>query len=142
MLTDISSGYFQTMGMTLVAGRAIADGDGPGAARVAVINETMARRYWPGESPLGKRVALDLETMRCYPDRPPTIDVPAGMREIVGIVRDIRHSSLDAAPVRRRASGCHDHRRRDRRDARRRDGRLLRAGAARHSGRSAVGASD
>jgi putative ABC transport system permease protein len=64
-----------------------------------VINETMAPRYWPGENPLGKRIALDLETMKFYPDRPPTFDIAGGMREIVGVVRDVRHNSLRTSAV-------------------------------------------
>jgi putative ABC transport system permease protein len=59
----------------------------------------MAKQYWPGENPIGRRVALDFETMKFYPDRAPTIDIPSGMREVVGIVRDIRHGSLRSAPV-------------------------------------------
>jgi putative ABC transport system permease protein len=94
----ISDSYFEVMGMRMVAGRPFGSGDRTGAARVAVINETMARTFWPGESPLGRKVALDLETLQFFPDRPPIRNVPTGMREIVGIVGDIRHNSLQQAP--------------------------------------------
>jgi putative ABC transport system permease protein len=94
---SVSSGYFSALGIAVVSGRAFSERDGALAPRVAIINETMARRYWPGENAVGKRLALDLEAMKFFPDRPPTIDIPSGMREIVGIVRDIRHESLNAA---------------------------------------------
>ena len=96
---SVSAGYFDAMGIGLAAGRAFTDHDSLTAPRVAIINEAMANRYWPGENPIGKRIALDLETMKFYRDRPPTVDIPAGMREIVGIVKDIRHASLEASAV-------------------------------------------
>jgi putative ABC transport system permease protein len=96
---SISDTYFDVMGIAMASGRAFTPRDGAGAQRVAIVNEAMARRYWPGENPIGKRVALDLEAMRFFPDRPPTLDIPAAMREIVGIVKDIRHSSLESSPV-------------------------------------------
>ena len=52
-------GYFQTIGMRLVRGRDFEEGDNEAAPFVAVINQTMARRYWPGEDALGKRFRLD-----------------------------------------------------------------------------------
>jgi putative ABC transport system permease protein len=96
---SVSAGYFEAMGIALAAGRSFTERDTLTAPRVAVVNEAMARRYWPGENPIGKRLALDLETMKFYPDRPPTSDIPAGMREIVGIVKDVRHASLEASAV-------------------------------------------
>jgi putative ABC transport system permease protein len=96
---SVSAGYFDVMGIGLAAGRAFTDLDSLTAPRVAIINQAMAHRYWPGENPLGKRIALDLETMKFFRDRPPTFDIPAGMREIVGIVKDIRHASLEASAV-------------------------------------------
>jgi macrolide transport system ATP-binding/permease protein len=70
----VASDYFGTMGMALVSGREFTDHDNEGAQRVALINETMARQYWPGENPLGKKISL------------------AGSRkgplEVVGIVKD------------------------------------------------------
>ena len=96
---SISDTYFNVMGIAMASGRAFSPQDNAGAQRVAIVNEAMARRYWPGENPIGKRVALDLEAMRFFPDRPPTFDIPAAMREIVGIVKDIRHGSLESSPV-------------------------------------------
>jgi putative ABC transport system permease protein len=94
---SVSAGYFNALGIGVASGRPLTERDIASAPRVAVINETMARRYWPGEDPIGKRLALDLEAMRFYPDRPPTFDIQGGMREIVGVVRDVRHDSLTSA---------------------------------------------
>jgi predicted permease len=52
-------GYFETLGIPLLQGRGFHTADGPKAARVAIINETAARRFWPGEDPLGRRLRLD-----------------------------------------------------------------------------------
>jgi putative ABC transport system permease protein len=87
------------MQIPIAAGRPFSDRDTDAAPRVAIINEAMARRYWPGENPVGRRVALDFETMRFHPDRPPDIDIASGMREIVGVVRDLRHESLQSQPA-------------------------------------------
>ena len=76
---SVTVDYFTTMNMQLVSGRAFAVSDRPGAPLVVIVNETMARRYWPGVSPLGKRLNL-----------------PGGaLREVVGVVRDVRHWGLD-----------------------------------------------
>ncbi|HXN64580.1 MAG TPA: ABC transporter permease [Candidatus Acidoferrales bacterium] len=52
----VSPGFFEMMGMSLERGRWLADSDGPKALPVAVINQAMADRYWPGVEPLGQRV--------------------------------------------------------------------------------------
>jgi putative ABC transport system permease protein len=54
-LQGVSDGYFRVMGVPLRQGRLFSAQDHSGSAPVAVINEAMARRYWPSESPLGKR---------------------------------------------------------------------------------------
>jgi putative ABC transport system permease protein len=54
-LQGVSDGYFRVMGIPLRQGRLFSAQDHSGSAPVAVINEAMARRYWPSESPLGKR---------------------------------------------------------------------------------------
>ena len=53
----VSLGYLQTMGMRLVAGRAFTADDRRGAPMVAIINEEAARRFWPGQNPLGRTLA-------------------------------------------------------------------------------------
>ncbi len=78
--------YFATMGVPLRAGRIFDDHDDANAATVVVINETMARMYWPGEPAVGKRIKL-----ANFTDQQPWIAV-------IGVVGDIRHFGLDAAP--------------------------------------------
>ena len=80
----VMPGYFETMGMRLVRGRFIADADDEGAPIVAVVNETMARRYWPTEDPIGKRFRLGTA------ERP--------WITIVGIVGRVRHNAVTEAP--------------------------------------------
>lgn len=55
---QISSDYFRAMGIALVAGRTFDDHDGPQSQQVAIINQTMARQFWPGQDPIGKRFKL------------------------------------------------------------------------------------
>src|SRR5262245_60270475 len=76
---SVSPGFFRTAGIPLLRGRAFTEGDDADAAPVAIINETMWRRFWPGEDALGKRIILGRST-----------------REIVGIVGDVKHRRLDA----------------------------------------------
>ncbi len=76
----VTPDYFRTMGVQLSAGRGFTPDDRANAPLVVIVNETMARRYWPDASPVGKRVLL------------------AGSndwREVVGVVRDVRHWGLD-----------------------------------------------
>src|SRR5262249_53980702 len=77
----VSTEFFQTMGVPLIRGRLFTERDTDSATNVAIINETAARRYWPNEDPIGKRISLGEAT---------------DWREIVGIVGDIRHEGLDA----------------------------------------------
>ena len=55
-VTTVSPEYFKTIGVAIVEGRAFTDDDRPDTPRVAIVNETLARRYWPGESAIGKIV--------------------------------------------------------------------------------------
>ena len=72
--------YFSTMGIPLISGREFREKDVQGAPRVAIINETMARRYWGDNSPIGRRMGFG---------RRQATDI-----EIVGVVRDIRSQQL------------------------------------------------
>jgi predicted permease len=54
----VSPSYFDALGITLRAGRVLSDTDRAGTARVALINETLARREFPGESPIGRRILV------------------------------------------------------------------------------------
>ncbi len=82
----VTDNYFDTMGIPLRAGRQFDEHDDSHAGDVLLINQTMARRFWPGESPVGKRIKLGPS-----PERLPWIT-------IVGVVGDIRHFGLDADP--------------------------------------------
>ena len=52
-------GYFRTMGISLLRGRDITESDNVNAPGVVIVNDRMARSYWPGEDPIGKRITLD-----------------------------------------------------------------------------------
>ncbi|HEU4995455.1 MAG TPA: ABC transporter permease [Gemmatimonadaceae bacterium] len=73
-------GYFETMGMKLIRGRFFTDADHEKAPLVAVINETMAKRYWPSEDAIGKRFHIGSRNQ-------PWIT-------IVGIVGQVRHNAI------------------------------------------------
>ncbi len=79
---QVSSAYLQTMGIALRQGRYFTGQDSEEAMPVAIINETMARQYWPNQDPLGKRFSFG------KPDRWLTI---------VGVVGDVRQMGVDAA---------------------------------------------
>jgi putative ABC transport system permease protein len=83
----ISADYFKTLGIPLLAGRALTPSDRAGSPPVAVVNETGARRFWPGESPIGKRVWFGTTTG-------PFSD-PAHAVEIVGVVGDVKYQDVD-----------------------------------------------
>ena len=77
--------YFQTMGIPIRRGRGFDPNDGPTAPPVAVINETMARRMFPNEDPIGQHV-------RTGPS-------PSGAwTTIVGVIGDVRHGGLEEVP--------------------------------------------
>jgi putative ABC transport system permease protein len=74
--------YFRTMGIPLVAGRTFAAYDSADAPRVVVVNETLAKRYWPGENPVGRRILIDGGSE----------PVP---HEVVGVLGDVKSFGLD-----------------------------------------------
>jgi predicted permease len=76
-------GYFSAMGIPLLAGRTFTDHDNAASARVVLINETLARTFWPNENPIGQRI-----TMKDW--GPPLTG------EIVGVVGDVKGNGLDA----------------------------------------------
>src|SRR5262245_4960176 len=85
----VSVGYFQTMGMRLMRGRLFTGADQEGAPQVAVVNETFARKGWPGEDPVGKRFRY----LNTTPDKATTPYLT-----IVGVVADAKNRALaDAA---------------------------------------------
>ena len=82
----VTPGYFRTIRMHAVAGRLFTASDGTQAPPVVVVNEALVQRYFPKESPVGRRIRVD------WGDDPP-------FREIVGVVDDIRHEELGVPPV-------------------------------------------
>jgi putative ABC transport system permease protein len=92
---SVTPGYFSSMALVLRRGRVLNASDGAAAPRVAVINEAMRKRFWPNENPVGKRVALSIESLRFdRPDAPPRLDFEGAAREIVGVVADVRASAI------------------------------------------------
>src|SRR5262249_51480337 len=78
----VSSNYFRTMGIPLLRGRDFTERDITEAdARAVIINETMARRFWPNENPLGRRIRVN------RPEYP--------MDEIIGVVGDVQNSDFE-----------------------------------------------
>jgi putative ABC transport system permease protein len=84
----VSPDYFRAMGIELMQGRGFTDRDTSNAPLVAVIDETMARTLWPDEDPIGKRLAFEFE-------RHDLRDPGPIYREVVGVVRHVRHYRLD-----------------------------------------------
>ena len=83
---QIGPDYFRTLGIALIQGRGFDDRDTLRTQPVAIVNETMARRYWPNESPILKRFSIDDET-------PTGARVPA--LTIVGVAADVAQSGLE-----------------------------------------------
>jgi putative ABC transport system permease protein len=80
----ISPEYFRAMGIRLIQGRGVNDHDRAGAPGVVVINQTLAKHYWSGVSPIGQHIKIG--------------DGGPNPREIVGIVQDVRHGGPHADP--------------------------------------------
>jgi predicted permease len=81
----VSSNFFEVMEIPLMTGRRFTDGDSTTAPKVAIINETAARMYFPNDNPLGRRFGSSVET--------------SGQLEIVGVLRDAKYDSVrDNAP--------------------------------------------
>jgi putative ABC transport system permease protein len=81
---QVSAGYFATMGIPVLRGRHFDERDRLQAEPVAIVNEAMARQFWPGEEAVGKRFKLG----------GPSSDEP--WRRIVGIAADVRQMGVDA----------------------------------------------
>ncbi len=84
--TSVSPGYFATLALPLLRGRGFADADRAGAPAVAIINQTLAERLWPGEDPVGKRLNFG-----SFTEGTPT--------EVIGLAADAKYRSLGEDPV-------------------------------------------
>lgn len=78
-----SGGYFEAMGIPLVKGRVFQESDGPDAPHVAVVSESLARRYFPSEQAVGKQIQFG------------NMDGDLHLLNIVGVVGDVRDTGLD-----------------------------------------------
>jgi putative ABC transport system permease protein len=76
----VSAGYFEALGVPLISGRFLDERDTRDADRTVVINETMARYFWPDEDPIGRRFG---------------IAGPGGSMTVVGVVGDVQEVGLD-----------------------------------------------
>jgi predicted permease len=83
--------YFRAAGIPLLRGREFASTDRPGSGRVVIINQTLADRFFPGEDPIGKRIAWTGPVLRFTP-------ISGEWRTIVGVVGNTQDGGLDAAP--------------------------------------------
>jgi predicted permease len=83
----VSPEYFSTLNMPVVDGRSFRDSDRDGSPRVAIVNETFARRAWPGESAVGRTVMHEFE------------DNQERAIEIIGVARDAKNRYISSAPA-------------------------------------------
>ena len=81
-LYEVTYDYFRTMSIPLLRGRLFEEDDGPDRPQVALINQTAARRLWPGEDPIGRKVRMGGEN--------------SPWRTIAGIVGDVKQYGLDS----------------------------------------------
>jgi putative ABC transport system permease protein len=81
---QVTTDYLKTMSIPLLSGRYFTPQDNEKSIPVVIVNETMARQYWPGQSVLGRRLKLGA----------PTEDIP--WLEVIGVVADVRQMGLDA----------------------------------------------
>jgi predicted permease len=83
--------YFRAAGIPLRQGREFSTTDRPGSGRVVIVNQTLADRFFPGEDPLGKRIALTGDVLRFTP-------FSGEWRTVVGVVGTTQDGGLDAPP--------------------------------------------
>lgn len=82
-IRPVTAGYFTTMGIDVVRGRAFTASDREGDSEILIINETLADRFFPDADPIGKRITFD------HPEDPDVF-----WREIVGVARDVRNFGI------------------------------------------------
>jgi predicted permease len=77
----VGPGYFETLGVPLVTGRAFGAADDERAPLVAIVNQSMATHFWPGKNPIGRRFSASSRQ-------------PEGAIEVIGVVRDAKFANL------------------------------------------------
>jgi predicted permease len=80
----VSTDYLRVMGIPILRGRPFSDRDNASSPRVVIINDAAARKYWPGENPLGQRISLGS---------------PTRWMQIVGVAGSVHHDGLESEPV-------------------------------------------
>lgn len=80
--SDVTAGYFATLGIPMRGGRAFSASDGRAAPPVAIISETMARHFWPGEDPVGAMIKFN-----------------GAWHTVVGVAGDVRHNGPAREPL-------------------------------------------
>ncbi len=81
----LTPGYFQTMGIPILKGRAITEADDQNALQVIVINQNLADKMWPGEDPIGKRLTVGVPLPNEQPE----------YVTVVGVAGNVKHTSLN-----------------------------------------------
>ena len=84
---EVSTGFFQTLGTPLLGGRFFSLADRPEAPRVAIVNEALARRAWPGQDPVGRRLKLGPQ------------EAGSPWFTVVGVVANMRRQGLEREPL-------------------------------------------
>jgi len=86
----VGPGFFQTMGIPILAGRDFNENDTATAPKVGILSESLARKAFPGQNPIGKRFLAHFH---------PREDTPGDLIEVVGICGDTRYWSLKRDPI-------------------------------------------
>ncbi|HTK29703.1 MAG TPA: ABC transporter permease [Vicinamibacterales bacterium] len=92
---DVTPGYFEAMGVTLVKGRFFTDADGAGAPMVAVIDEKLAKHFWPDQDPIGRRLYKPEDINNLLAITPKTVFIT-----VVGVIKEMKlHGLVENAQV-------------------------------------------
>jgi putative ABC transport system permease protein len=86
----ITDGYFEAIGAQLVAGRLFTERDAPGATRAIIVDDRLARRFWPGQNPIGRRMYRPSDEV----DDPSTITEKTEFYTVVGVVSEMKLRNL------------------------------------------------
>jgi predicted permease len=81
-----SAGYFSAMGIPLIRGRFFRESDGPDSPQVAIVSQSLVKRYWPNQDPIGKQIQFG------------NMDGDLHPMTVVGVVGDVRDSDLATPP--------------------------------------------
>src|SRR4030095_6948916 len=90
LIHSVGPEYFRAMGIPLIKGREFTERDDLSSPRVLIINEALARKHFPNEDPIGKRITPGFSSVPITGDD--------GRREVVGVVADVKHQSLQGPP--------------------------------------------